>query len=300
MLSGARPDRNDPMSEGTQMDYRDKLLAHPGQTLNLDKHDPRYTGKHESKKAAQAELEHYRVKLSQQQALLYAEHKHAVLVVLQGLDAAGKDGTVKHVFTALNPQGTLVTSFKQPTPQELAHDFLWRVHPHAPARGEVAIFNRSHYEDVLVTRVHKLVDKKTCVQRTKRINEFEATLIDNGTMILKFLLYISKQEQLARFEQRLDDPERNWKISESDYSERPLWDDYITAFEDAISATSTPSALWYIIPSDHKWFRNLAISQIMADSLADLGMAFPKPTVNLADIRRKYHEAVLDERQHPK
>jgi PPK2 family polyphosphate:nucleotide phosphotransferase len=205
-------------------------------------------------------LEHYRQKLGQMQTLLYAERKHGILIVLQALDAGGKDGTVNHVFAAFNPQGASVTGFKQPTPLELAHDFLWRVHPHAPPKGWVSIFNRSHYEDVLVTRVHKLINKATWTARYDRIRDFETELFESQTRILKFFLHISKEEQLSRFEQRLDDPTRNWKISESDYSERELWDDYVAAFEDALSATSTHHAPWYVIPSNHKWFRNLAVS----------------------------------------
>ena len=164
------------------------------------------------------------------------------------------------------------------------------------AVGEIAIFNRSHYEDVLVTRVHKLIDKATWTDRYQRIRDFEALLIENKTTILKFFLHISKEEQLARFEQRLDDPARNWKISEADYSERKLWDDYVEAFEDAIEATSTADAPWYVIPSNHKRFRNLAVSQIIADTMEELKLAFPPPSVNLADIRRKYHAAVREEK----
>jgi polyphosphate kinase 2 (PPK2 family) len=170
------------------------------------------------------------------------------------------------------------------------------VHPHAPGRGEITIFNRSHYEDVLVTRVHKLIDKKTWTARYERICAFEDGLVENGTTILKFFLHISKQEQLARFAERLEDPKRNWKISESDYTERELWDDYVAAFEDAINATTTQNAPWYVIPSNHKWFRNLAVSQIMADKMEELDMAFPKPTVDLAKIRCKYHAAETKER----
>jgi PPK2 family polyphosphate:nucleotide phosphotransferase len=279
------------------MDYRKKFFVDPAEKLRLRKLDPSYKGDHESEEAAKQETEYYRVKLAHQQALLYAQRKHSVLVVLQALDAGGKDGTVNHVFSALNPQGTAVAGFKQPTPVELAHDFLWRIHPHAPGRGEVAIFNRSHYEDVLVTRVHKLIDKATWIARYKRIRQFETGLADNGTTILKFFLNISKEEQLARFAERLEDPKRNWKISESDYTERALWDDYIAAFEDAISATSTREAPWYIIPANHKWFRNLAVSQIMADTMEALDMAFPKPSVDLAEIRRKYHAAVAEGRE---
>ena len=278
------------------MDYRKAFRVEPDGKLKLDKIDPSYKGKLESEEAAKKELEDSGQKLFKQQSLLYAEHKHSVLVVLQALDAGGKDGTIKHVFTVLNPQGVHVVGFKQPTPEELAHDFLWRVHPHAPGKGAISIFNRSHYEDVLVTRVHKLIDKATWQARYKRIREFEALLAENGTTIVKFFLHISKEEQLARFAQRLDDPHRNWKISESDYSERALWDKYIEAFEDALSATSTKDAPWYVIPSNHKLFRNLAVSQIMADTMADLKLAYPAPTVDLDDIRRKYHAAAQEEK----
>jgi PPK2 family polyphosphate:nucleotide phosphotransferase len=279
------------------MDYRKELIVAPGQKLRLADVDPAYKGPHETHETAAPELEHYRQKLGHQQTLLYAEKKRALLIVLQGIDAGGKDGTVNHVFAAFNAQGASVTGFKQPTPLELAHDFLWRVHPHAPPKGWISIFNRSHYEDVLITRVHKLIDKATWTARYDQIRDFEAELHASGTTILKFFLHISKEEQLARFEQRLDDPARNWKISDSDYSERELWDDYVQAFEDALSATSAHHAPWFVIPSNHKWFRNLAVSQIVADAMEDLKMSFPKPTVDLADIRRKYHAAALEERK---
>jgi PPK2 family polyphosphate:nucleotide phosphotransferase len=280
---------------GKSMDFRNKLIVNPGQKVRLKDVDPSFKGQHESQEAAAPELERYRQKLVQLQALLYAEKEHAVLIVLQGMDASGKDGTIKHVFGALNPQGASVAAFKQPTPIELDHDFLWRVHPHAPPKGWLAIFNRSHYEDVLVTRVHKLVDKPTCTARYDLIRAFERGLKESGTTILKFFLHISKEEQLARFGKRLDDPLRNWKISESDYSERPLWDAYMEAIEAALSATSTPDAPWYVIPANRKWFRNLAVSQIVADTVEELGMSFPKPSVDLSDIRRKYHAAVREE-----
>lgn len=281
------------------MNYGKQFFVDPGHKFRLKKIDPSYKGDHDSEEAAKQEIEHYRKKLSHQQALMYAERNCSVLVVLQALDAGGKDGTVSHVFSALNPQGVTVVGFKQPTPAERAHHFLWRIHPHAPARGEIAIFNRSHYEDVLVTRVHKLIDKATWTVRYERIRDFETALTENSTTILKFFLHISKEEQLARFEQRLDDPARNWKISESDYAERELWDDYIAAFEDAIAATSTDKAPWYVIPSNHKWFRNLAVSQIMADTMESFNMTFPKPSVDLDEIRRKFHAAVEEEeREH--
>jgi PPK2 family polyphosphate:nucleotide phosphotransferase len=288
------------MRGGKFVDYRDKLIVNPGHKLRLKDVDPAFKGHHESQEAAAPELERYLQKLTQLQGLLYAEKKHAILIVLQGMDASGKDGTIKHVFGALNPQGASVASFKQPTPIERDHDFLWRVHPHAPPKGWVAIFNRSHYEDVLVTRVHKLVDKSTCEARCDLIRSFELGLKESGTMILKFFLHISKEEQLARFCKRLDDPLRNWKISESDYSERPLWDAYMEAIEAALSATSTPEAPWYVIPANHKWFRNLAVSRIVADTMEALGMSFPEPPVDLGEIRLKYHAAASEERNNKK
>jgi PPK2 family polyphosphate:nucleotide phosphotransferase len=281
-------------ADGGIVDYRKQFRVKPGEKVRLNKVDPSHTGKHTSEDEGKEDAEHYLKQVAHQQILLYAEHKHSVLVVLQAMDAGGKDGTIRHVFSGVNPQGVDVASFKQPTPLELAHDFLWRIHAQAPRAGQIVIFNRSHYEDVLVTRVHKLVDKKTCARRYEHIRDFEALLVESGTTILKFFLHISKDEQLARFAQRLDDPARNWKISESDYSERQLWDDYVDAFEDAISATSTANAPWYVIPANHKWFRNLAVSQIIADAMADLGLAFPAPSVDLAGIRRKYHAAVAE------
>jgi PPK2 family polyphosphate:nucleotide phosphotransferase len=271
------------------MDYRDQCIVKPGDRMKLVDIDASYKGHHENHEKAAGEIAEARQKLSEQQALLWAEKRHSVLIVLQALDAGGKDGTVNHVFTAFNAQGARVVGFKQPTPEELAHDFLWRIHPHAPRRGEIAIFNRSHYEDVLITRVHKLIDKQTWTQRYRNIVDFESLLAANGTTILKFFLHISRDEQLARFAERLEDPRRNWKISDSDYSERALWDDYIRAFEDAIAATSTGHAPWFVIPANHKWFRNLAVSQIVAEAMRDLHMTYPAPAVDLADIRRKYH-----------
>ncbi|MGH9828825.1 MAG: polyphosphate kinase 2 family protein, partial [Blastocatellia bacterium] len=285
---------------GKTVDYRKMLIVNPGQKLRLKDIDPAFKGRHETHESAAQELEKYRQKLAQLQALMYAEKKHAILIVLQGMDAGGKDGTVKHVFGGLNPQGASVASFKEPTPIELDHDFLWRVHPHAPPKGWVAIFNRSHYEDVLIARVHKLVDNPTCTARYDRIRAFELGLKENGTTILKFFLHISKDEQLRRFAKRLEDSARNWKISESDYTERALWDDYLEAFEDALAATSTRDAPWYVIPANHKWFRNLAISRIVADTMEELGMAFPKPTVDLAEIRHKYHVAAEEEHRDKK
>ncbi len=255
------------------MDYRKQFRVKPGTKVKLSEIDPGYVGKHLSEKEALAGIEEYRDKLRKLQYLLYAEKKRSLLIVLQALDAGGKDGTINHVMSAMNPQGTTVTGFKAPTALELEHDFLWRIHPHTPAKGTVAIFNRSHYEDVLVVRVHKLAPKDVWSERYELINDFETLLHrQNNTHIIKLFLHISKEEQLARFKQRLDDPARNWKISESDYKERELWDDYMRAFEDIFAKTSRKEAPWYIIPSNHKWFRNLAVSQIVAATMEDLGM----------------------------
>ncbi|PYJ12374.1 MAG: polyphosphate kinase 2 [Verrucomicrobia bacterium] len=272
--------------------YRKKLAVKPGSKVGLTDFDPSYHGKHESRKSALPEIEENRQKMDELQYLMYAENKHSLLIVLQGLDAGGKDGVVRHVFTGLNPEGCVAVNFKEPTSNELAHDFLWRVHPHVPAKGSVVIFNRSHYEDVLVARVHGFVPEKIWSKRYDEINDFERLITtENNTTILKFFLHISKEEQLARFKKRLDDSARQWKISESDYKEREYWDDYTKAFEDVLTKTSTDHALWFIVPSNHKWFRDLAISQIIVREMEAIGMQFPKPTVNLAEIRRKYHEA---------
>ena len=217
--------------------------------------------------------------------------------MLQGLDAAGKDGVVRHVLTGMNPSGCVSVNFKQPTGEDLAHDFLWRVHPHVPGKGSVAIFNRSHYEDVLVVRVHDLAPEKVWSKRYDQINEFEQLICtENNTTILKFFLHISKEEQLERFKKRLDDPARQWKISESDYKERDYWKVYIEAFEDVLNKTSTECAPWFIIPANHKWFRDLSISQIITRTMEEMNMQLPKPTVNLAEIRRNYHQAVGQEK----
>ncbi len=273
------------------MDYRKRLVVEPGSKVKLKAIDPAYHGKHEDEESAKAELAKEVARLTGLQYRLYAEKKHALLIVLQGIDAAGKDGTVWHVLTAMNPQGTTVTGFKEPTEQELAHDFLWRVHAHTPGKGQVAIFNRSHYEDVLVVRVHELVPKAVWSKRYDQINAFEKLLADNGTTIVKFFLYISPEEQLGRFKDRLDDPSRQWKISDSDYKERAFWDDYVKAYEAMLERCSTDHAPWYVIPSNHKWFRNLAVSRILADTLDDLRMKLPKPTVDIDAIRKEYHAA---------
>ncbi len=226
--------------------------------------------------------------------MLYAENRQSVLICLQGLDAAGKDGTIRHVVSGMNPQGTRVHGFKVPSTLEASHDFLWRVHQQAPARGEVVVFNRSHYEDVLVARVHDLVPKDVWSKRYDLINDFERNLVLSGTHVLKFFLHISREEQLRRFKQRLDDPTRQWKISDADYAERKFWPDYVDAYEEALSKTSTRIAPWFVVPANHKWFRNLAISKILQDVLESFDMKTPAPTVDIAKIRRKYHAAEKD------
>jgi PPK2 family polyphosphate:nucleotide phosphotransferase len=274
------------------MSYRERLVVEPGRKVRLAHLDPGYHGEHESEEAAKAESEETVLELSRLQRLLYADQRHALLIVLQGLDAAGKDGVCWHILRGMNPQGTTVISFKQPTAEELAHDFLWRVHPHAPALGRVAVWNRSHYEDVLVARVHGLAPESVWSRRYDHINAFEHLLHASGTTIVKLFLFISKEEQLKRFKRRLDDPARQWKISEGDYRERERWDDYTSAFEDMLAACSTKHAPWYVVPSDHKWFRNLAVAQILRGTMEDLGMELPAPTVDLAKIRREYHAAM--------
>lgn len=231
-------------------------------------------------------------KIRKLQLALYAENRQSLLIVLQGMDAAGKDGTIRHVVGMMNPQGCSVTGFKQPTALELRHDFLWRVHPHVPAMGEIAVFNRSHYEDILIGRVHGLCPMPQLEARYEEINQFESLLTSQAqTRVIKFFLHISREEQLARFAKRLNDPAKNWKISESDYTERAYWDAYQKAYQDALQKTSTPQAPWFVIPADNKWYRNFAVSRIVLETLEDMKPRLPKPAVDLAAIRKQFHEA---------
>jgi PPK2 family polyphosphate:nucleotide phosphotransferase len=271
------------------MNYLNKFRVEPGSKVKLRRIDPDYHGKHAGPKQAAREIERDSEQMRNLQYLMYAENRHSLLIVLQGQDTGGKDGTINHVLNSMSPQGTYSHAFKIPTPEEAAHDFLWRAHKVAPARGEIGIFNRSYYEDVLVTRVHKLVPKDVLSQRYDLINAFEKGLVENGGTILKFYLHISSEEQLKRFKERLDDPAKQWKISEADYKERDYWDDYHTAYEAIFKKTSTKHAPWYVIPANHKWFRNMAVARIVVDTLESFNMKFPKPTVDLAAIRRKYH-----------
>ncbi len=258
-----------------RIDLRDALRVPPGKRFRLDGSDPAATHGW-SKEAAAPELERQLARLADLQDRLWAEARRSVLIVLQGIDAAGKDGTINKVMEAFNPQGCPVTAFKVPTSEELAHDYLWRIHKAAPRKGEIGIFNRSHYEDVLVVRVHDLVPKAVWSKRYDQINEFEGMLAANGTTIVKLFLSIDRDEQRARFQARYDDPTKRWKFSMADLAERAHWDDYQAAFDDALSRTSTTTAPWYVIPANRKWFRNLAVATIVADSIAALRPAYPK------------------------
>ena len=273
------------------MNYIKRFRVETGSKVDLGKVDAGFKDQHESREQALPEIEACDQKLHDLQYLMYAEGRRSLLICLQGRDAAGKDGTINHVLGAMNPQGCTVTGFKVPSKEEAAHDFLWRYHQAAPRTGQVAIFNRSHYEDVLVVRVHDLVPEKVWSKRYEHINNFEKLLHDNGTHILKFYLHIDQGEQLQRFKQRIDDPARHWKISEGDYAERPFWDAYTDAFEAALGKCSSAHAPWFVIPSNHKWFRNLAVSRIVVETLEQLDMKFPAPTVDMDEIRKKYHQA---------
>lgn len=249
----------------------------PSTNVSLKKADPAETGAFSGgKDEADKALGELKDRIGDLQELLYAEHHHKVLVVLQGMDTAGKDGAVRHVFEGINPQGVKVSGFKQPTAEELGHDFLWRVHKCVPGQGEIAIFNRSHYEDVLVVRVHNLVPKEVWKTRYESINGFEKTLHREGITILKFFLHISKEEQKKRLQARLDDKKKLWKFNPGDLPERRLWSDYRDAYEEALSRTSTDEAPWYIVPADKKWYRNLAISALLVEALESLHMEYPK------------------------
>ena len=273
------------------MDHQQRFRVKPDARLRLKDVDPAFKGVHGDREAAEQESARYQLKLRDLQALLYAERKHSLLICLQGMDTAGKDGTISHVLGAMNPQGCRAAAFKEPTAEEQAHDFLWRAHREVPTKGEVVIFNRSHYESVLIERVHGLVPKKIWSKRYEHINAFEQGLAENGTLVLKFFLHLSKKKQLKRFKDRLDDPSKRWKISEADYKEREYWDDYQEAYEEAMSRCSTESAPWFIIPSDHKWFRDLAVARIVVEQLEALKMNYPKPTVDIEKIRAEYHAA---------
>lgn len=258
------------------MDFRRKLIVPRDKKIKLEKYDPADTLGHDNDKKTEAKLQKTLKRLDELQDLFYAEKKRVLLIVLQGMDAAGKDGTIRHVMSGVSPQGCSVTSFKVPNSEELAHDFLWRIHKAIPEKGMFGIFNRSHYEDVLVVRVHNLVPKEVWKARYDEINRFEKNLAENDVKLLKLFLHISREEQERRFQERLHDPRKKWKFSKADAKERKRWDDYVTAYEAALSRCSTKYAPWYIIPSDHKWFRNLAVSRIIVETLEEFDMRYPE------------------------
>jgi len=247
----------------------------PGSVVSLGDYDPGDAGGL-SKKRGVRELKALKARLNSLQELLYANGTHALLVVLQGMDTSGKDGVIKRVITAFNPQGFRVTSFKAPTEEELAHDFLWRVHKEVPRRGMVGVFNRSHYEDVLVVRVDRLVPEDVWRARYEAIRQFEELLVENGVVLCKFFLHISRDEQRVRLQARLDDPEKRWKFRSGDLSARAKWDAYMTAYEVALEQCSTQRAPWYVVPANRKWFRDLVVAQALVNSLASLGMTWPE------------------------
>jgi PPK2 family polyphosphate:nucleotide phosphotransferase len=263
----------------------DAYRVKPGQKIDLAEWDPDdkrfFKGK---KKDVQVLMTELNYQLEAQQELLYAEHKHKLLIVLQAMDTGGKDGTIRHVFEGVNPQGVKVAGFKVPTPLELDHDYLWRVHKQTPGKGEIVIFNRSHYEDVLVVRVHGLVAEKTWKRRFDHINAFEKMLAEEGTTILKFYLHINLEEQKQRFLSRVETPHKQWKFSFKDLEERKLWPEYMKAYEDVLSKTSTDWAPWYIVPANRKWYRNLVISAVVIDTLKGLKMKYPQAEGDLDKV----------------
>ena len=256
-------------------DYRVK----PGRALTFARFDPDDSGEYkktdQGKEKAKAITAGLIGRLGELQERLYANGTRSLLVVLQGMDTSGKDGTIRSVMSGVNPQGCKVVSFKAPSSEELSHDFLWRVHQKAPSKGQIGIFNRSHYEDVLITRVHGWVSDKVVQQRFNQIKEFEELLAENGTAVLKLFLHISKDEQKERLEERIRDPEKRWKFNEGDLEERKLWKSYMEAFEDMMAATSTDHAPWYIVPANRKWYRNLVVAELVTNSLEAMKLTTP-------------------------
>lgn len=262
-------------------------LASPvptSQTVDLGDHDAGDTGPFRDKAQVRKQIRKNLRRMAELQELMYAEARHALLIVLQAMDTGGKDSTIRHVMKGFNPQGCHVASFGVPTRIELAHDFLWRIHPHAPRRGFVSIFNRSHYEDVLVVRVNDLVPKEVWRARYDHINHFEHLLADSGVTIRKFYLHISKDEQKKRLEERLQRREKNWKFNPDDLKTRARWDEYMRAFEDAIYQCNQPWAPWYIVPANHKWYRNLFISTVIVESMEQMNMQYPPAPKGLGEI----------------
>ncbi len=259
-----------------------EYFVKPGSKVDLSDWDP--NEKREDKQSGRAALLALNERLEALQEMLYAEHKHKVLVVLQAMDTGGKDGVIRHVFEGVNPQGVKVANFRVPTAEELDHDYLWRVHQHTPAKGEIVIFNRSHYEDVLAVRVLNLAPKAVWSKRYAHINDFERMLSDEGTTILKFFLHIDRDEQRERLQARLDEPNKRWKFNRGDLKARKLWPDYERAYEDVLSKTSTEWAPWVIVPANRKWYRNLVVATILVETLEKLDMSYPQPEEDLDDV----------------
>lgn len=263
----------------------ERYRVKPKDKINLKDWDPNDVGQYKGEKdGGQEKLEELNKELEELQELLYAEGKHKVLVVLQGMDTSGKDGVIRHVFEGVNPQGVRVASFKVPTEEELSRDYLWRVHKQVPGKGEIVIFNRSHYEDVLVVRVHKLTPEEVWKKRYDQIVEFEQLLAQEGTIILKFFLHIDLNEQKERLEARIDDPTKQWKFKVGDLKERALWPEYTAAYEDVLNKTSTENAPWYIVPANKKWYRNLVIASVLVDALKKLDMRYPPSEDDLSQV----------------
>ena len=271
-------------SEIRAKDITNKLMVIEGKKINLQKLSPDYDFSINEKKAEYVLKQNLKKRMSDLQYRLYAERKKALLIVFQGIDTSGKDSTIRHVISAFNPQSCTVKAFKEPTTEDLSHDFLWRIHKSAPAKGEIVIFNRSHYEDIIQPRVHKTIHKSIWSQRYEHINAFEKCLSDSSIKIIKFFLHISKEEQRKRLEERLNDPSKRWKVSESDIKDRKFWSSYTVAYQDIIKRCSNTWAPWYIIPANKKWFRNLAVGLIIVDTLERMKPKFPKPAINLSKI----------------
>ena len=267
------------------MRLAEKLMVKPGSRVRIADLPTDATPGFKGKPDVEGILRETAARMAELQYLMYAENKRSLLVVLQAMDTGGKDGTVRHVMTGLNPTGMLVKSFKVPSADELDHDYLWRIHQVVPGRGDFAIFNRSHYEDVIVVRVHDLVPRPVWKKRYDQINAFEKHLTENGVTILKFFLHISKEEQKKRIEDRIKDPKKHWKLSPTDFKEREYWDDYQAAYEDVLIRCSTEWAPWYAIPADKKWFRNLAVAQIMLETLESMKMKFPEASFDPTKLK---------------
>ena len=266
------------------MELDRKNIVTSGDCVTLNDYAPHWTGVYEKKGQAKRRLKKLRKQLLKLQELLYAESQHALLIILQGMDTCGKDGTIRRVMGGINVQGCDVVNFKVPSGAELSRDFLWRAHRVVPPKGKIGIFNRSHYEDVLVVRVHELVPSQVWSQRYQQINDFEKMLVENGTVVLKFFLHISKDEQKARLESRLSDPTKHWKFMESDVRERTYWEDYMQAYEAMLEKCGTDWAPWHIIPANKKWYRDLVITESIVETLRKLDMRYPEPAVDVTKI----------------